>query len=126
MRMVMSGLDIGKVLLRLSVCGLGLLVCACSSGRQVSVPEARLHHAAAKVGAGVPAPIPAHLGGRYRQQPVTGRSQHVVDDPTEPFSPNYGSVDPGVAALARNAEPWIIPGAEGFESTPDDVNAVQD
>lgn len=30
-------------------------------------------------------------------------------DPIEPFSPNYGSVDPETARQRRSAEPWTLP-----------------
>ncbi len=103
-----------SVLFRMSLALIALGLMACSSKEQASLPDPRISYVSANARAAVPVPKAAvyEADGIEVQSPPVYRTHREPDDPTEPFSPNYGTLDPEVVALARNAEPWIIPGAE--------------
>ncbi len=98
------------VLARIAVLVVAICLGACSS-RQASAPDPQLNYVAASPRNYVPirANVELEDDGIEVQRPPVHRRRRAPDDPTEPFSPNYGAIDPGVAAMANESEPWIIP-----------------
>ncbi len=108
----------GTFLQILNVIGVGLLVSACASSHasydghsNVGGPQS---NQAGQVAMQVPKRTQLEADGLAVQAPPLKREQAEPDDPSEPFSPNYGpapigepaTVDPGHAA------PVLVPAAQ--------------
>ncbi|MGH1418670.1 MAG: hypothetical protein ACRBCJ_07415 [Hyphomicrobiaceae bacterium] len=99
---------------RLTVLALAVFLAACST-RQAQAPRPHINYVAAEPRNFVPIPAKVELedDGIEVQRPPVHHTNRQPDDPTEPFSPNYGAIDPDVAAMANDAEPWTIPEGAG-------------
>ncbi len=99
-----------SALARITVLAVAVGLAACST-RQASAPRPHLNYVAAKPQGLVPIPAKVELedDGIEVQRPPVHHAYRRQDDPTQPYSPNYGAIDPGVAAMANDAEPWIVP-----------------
>ena len=113
----------GFILQIINVIGVGLLVSACASSQtaydgysNVGGPEP---NEAAQVAMSVPKRVQLEDDGLAVQGPPVKRERAEPDDPSEPFSPNYGPapagepdpVEPGHAApsLVPAAQPQPLP-----------------
>lgn len=91
------------------VLALGLIVMTggCASKSQPSYSQV----GAPRIAQHVPAPIPAQVevedDGLPSQVPPVRRARAVVDDPSEPFSPNYGTRGHTVPAASPEPKPAV-------------------
>lgn len=99
--------------LRLSVCTAMIAVTAvlgaCSSSKQAATPEAqwRVNGPPTQLAQTAPPAVIIEDDGIEAQTPPRVRKQAEPDDPTEPWSPNYGTV-PARSAVNSNPPPFVI------------------
>ena len=108
----------GFILQIINVIGVGLLVSACASSHaaydgysNVGGPEP---NEAAQVAMSVPKRVQLENDGLAVQAPPLKREHAEPDDPSEPFSPNYGPAPAGEPGRIEpgHAAPALVPAAQ--------------
>lgn len=88
---------------RVAALGVLLTLTACASDRSAQYPPASVDSATAYSAEARPPRIQTEGDGLPAQPPPLRRSTAMVDDPREPWSPNYGTVAPTRLAEASTA-----------------------
>ena len=98
LRAAREGPRAGCFLQIVNVIGLGLLVSACASSQAGYNDYAQVGAPPTQVAVAAPPPVELEDDGFAVQAPPRVRKNPEPDDPSEPFSPNYGPAPDGVTA----------------------------